>query len=148
MNAIKEYDLIENLEEKLLCEKQVECPVTHRFAPGVYLREIFMPAGTFIIGQRHNTEHFNVITKGKALVRIDGVVETIQAGDTFVSEPNVRKVLYIQEDMVWQTIHPTEETDLDLLEDQIITKSNSYLEHEQQMLESRELNQLIAEVES
>ena len=107
-----------------------------------------MPTGTFIIGQRHNTKHFNVITKGQALVRIDGVVETIRAGDTFVSEPNVRKVLYIEEDMVWQTIHPTEETDLGLLEDQIITKSNSYLEHEQQMLEARELNQLIEEVGS
>lgn len=148
MNALKEYDPIEELEKRFLGEEQVECPVTHRFAPGVYLREIFMPAGTFIIGQRHNTEHFNVITKGQALVRIDGVVETIRAGDTFVSEPNVRKVLYIEEDMVWQTIHPTEETDLGLLEDQIITKSNSYLEYEQQMLEARELNQLIEEVGS
>lgn len=148
MNALKEYDPIEDLEKKFLGEEQVDCPVTHRFAPGVYLREIFMPTGTFIIGQRHNTKHFNVITKGQALVRIDGVVETIRAGDTFVSEPNVRKVLYIEEDMVWQTIHPTEETDLGLLEDQIITKSNSYLEHEQQMLEARELNQLIEEVGS
>ena len=43
---------------------QVECPLKHYFAPGVYLREIFMPAGSVVIGKIHKTEHFNIIQKG------------------------------------------------------------------------------------
>ena len=120
---------IEKLEATLLELPQIDCPLTHRFAPGVYLREIFMPAGTFVIGHEHKTEHFNVVIQGCALVTIDGEVQEIVAPRTFVSGAGVRKVLYIQEDMIWQTIHPTRETDLLKLEDELITKSASYVQH-------------------
>lgn len=47
----------------------------------------------------------------------------------FVSDAGVRKVLYIEEDMLWSTVHPTEERDLDKLENLLITKSPSYTKH-------------------
>jgi len=96
---------------------QVACPLTHLFAPGVYLRQITMPAGTLVIGKIHRTEHFNVIERGKFAIRHDdGRVETLQAPVTFVSKAGVQKVLYIIEDTVWKTIHATSETDLEKLE--------------------------------
>jgi hypothetical protein len=96
---------------------QVACPLTHLFAPGVYLRQIAMPAGTLVIGKIHRTEHFNVIERGKFAIRHDdGRVETLQAPVTFVSKAGVQKVLYIIEDTVWKTIHATSETDLEKLE--------------------------------
>jgi len=124
-------DQIENLERELLSLPQVECPLKHNFAPGVYMREITMPAGSLIIGHEHLTEHFNVILTGKARVMIDGVIEDLVAPCYFISKPNVRKVLYIVEEMKFATIHPTEETSVDVLEQTLIRKSNSFIKHEE-----------------
>ena len=95
------------------------------------MREITMPAGSLIIGHEHLTEHFNVILTGKARVMIDGVIEDLVAPCYFISKPNVRKVLYIVEEMKFATIHPTEETSVDVLEQTLIRKSNSFIKHEE-----------------
>jgi len=124
-------DQIENLERELLNLPQVECPLKHNFAPGVYMREITMPAGSLIIGHEHLTEHFNVVLTGKARVMIDGVIEDLVAPCYFISNPNVRKVLYIVEEMKFATIHPTDETSVEVLEDTLIRKSNSFIKHEE-----------------
>lgn len=100
---------------------QTDAPVTHRFSPGVYLREIFMPAHTVVIGRIHKTEHFNVLLQGAALiVHDDGTREILRAPMTFVSKAGVQKVLYILEDMIWQTVHPSDETDLVKLETMLV----------------------------
>lgn len=119
---------IEEVEAALLPLPQVELPLTHRFAPGIYLREISMPADTIVIGHEHKTEHFNIVLTGRALVLIDGETHTITAPCTFISKPGVRKTLYIIEDMRWQTVHPTEETDLEKLEALLIRKSDAFME--------------------
>ena len=76
---------IEGITKEFLEHPQVECPVTHNFAPDIYIREIFMPADTVVIGHKHLTEHFNVILKGKCRVMIGDVVEELTAPCTFVS---------------------------------------------------------------
>lgn len=121
---------IERVEGKLLDLEQVEMPLTHRFAPGVYFREILMPAGTFVIGHEHKTEHFNVVLSGRADVLVDGQVTEIKAPMVFVSKAGVRKMLYIHEDMRWATVHPTAETNIEQLEALLIRKSDTYQRHE------------------
>lgn len=123
----------EEAEARLLELPQVDCPLTHRFAPGIYLREILMPAGTFIIGAEHRTEHFNVVLSGRALVMINGEVKEITAPTTFVSKPGVRKTLLILEDMRWQTLHPTDETDLEKLEPLLVKRTTADLRHRQEL---------------
>ena len=121
-------DAVAGLEAFLMDAPQTECPVTHTFAPGVYLREIFMPADTIVVGHEHKTEHVNIVLSGRALVTIDGKTEEIVGGDTFVSKAGVQKALLIVEDMLWVTVHPTEETDLKKLENLLINKSEAYIE--------------------
>ena len=100
--------------------KEVDCPVKHGFSNGVYLREIFMPQGSYVIGKEHTTQHFNIILKGSAYVMMNDDIHFITAPTTFVSEPGTRKVLYVIEDMIWQTVHPTKETDVDVLEETLV----------------------------
>lgn len=130
---------IERVEAELLKLPQVEIPLTHRFAPGVYMREVMMPAGAFVIGHCHKTRHLNIISQGRATVMMDGEVHEIVAPCVLTSEVNVRKVLYIHEDMIWATIHPTHETDLDKLEAELITKSPSYMRHLEDLQELKKL---------
>jgi hypothetical protein len=122
MNAVVAFqDRVSEVGRHLSKLKQTQCPVVHRFAPGVYLREIHMPADTIVIGKVHKTEHFNVLIKGACLiVHDDGSREELRAPMTFVSKAGVQKVLYITEDMIWQTIHVTPETDMAKLESEIV----------------------------
>jgi len=120
------------LTTALLDMPQVACPVNHHFAPGVYLRQIFMPAGTFVVGHRHKTEHFNIILQGRVRLLVDGKVVEYAAPYTFVSQAGVQKVLYVLEDTIWQTIHQTEETDIATLEAEIVEPSQEKITHEQQ----------------
>jgi hypothetical protein len=129
MSNLTTIDKIEQLEGELIRLPQLDLPLAHHFAPGIYYREIFMPAGAFIIGHQHKTEHFNIVLTGRASVMINGKVEMITAPCTFKSIPGVRKILFIHEDMRWATIHPTELTDVAELEELLIVKSNTYKEH-------------------
>jgi len=100
-----------------------DCPVTHRFTKGCYLREIFMPKGTVIIGKIHATEHFNVLLKGDVTVLTAEGSERIKAPYTFTSLAGVQKVVVIHEDCTWQTIHVTNSTDLEEIEKEVIVDS-------------------------
>jgi hypothetical protein len=100
---------------------KTDCPVTHHFSPGLYLREIFMPAGTAVIGRIHKTEHFNILVKGRCLIVHDDFrKEELAAPMVFVSKAGVQKALLILEDMIWMTTHVSEETDLGALEAQLV----------------------------
>ena len=109
--------------------------VEHHFSGGVYMRQIYMPRGDFIIGQQHKTKHLNVIQAGRAAVMMDGKLHMIQAPMIFESGAGVRKVLYILEDMIWSTVHVTPTQDLVQLEAELIDKSPSFKAFE-------EMNQL------
>ncbi len=48
----------------------IDCPVTHRFVPGMYIREIFMPKGVdgvenIVTSLVHNTTHPFFVLQGK-----------------------------------------------------------------------------------
>lgn len=92
-------------------------PLRHQFAPGVYAREITMPTGHLIVGRVHKTKHFNIISKGDVSFWMPGEpIRRVQAPYTFLSECGAQKVLYVHEETVWTTIHPTDETDVETLE--------------------------------
>lgn len=96
-------------------------PVVHHFAPGVYMRELTMPAGLVVLGKIHKTEHLNLITKGRvSFTAGDGQVHHVTAPYTFVSQPGIQKMLYVHEATTWLTVHPTTETDLVKLEAELI----------------------------
>lgn len=98
------------------------CPVRHIFAPGAYAREMLIPAGTVIIGKIHKHAHLNFITKGRARVVTEFGPMEIEAPHTFVSEPGTKRVVHALEDVLWTTVHVTDETDLAKIEDHVIAK--------------------------
>lgn len=98
-----------------------ELPLVHRFTPGLYVREIFMPKGALVISKIHKTEHPYVISKGHAAVWTPtlGVVQ-LRAPHCGITRPGTVRVLYIHEDCVWTTFHPTTETDVKKLEEILV----------------------------
>jgi hypothetical protein len=108
---------------------QADVPVTHRFLDGIYVREVLMRKGLIVVGKIHKQEHIAIISKGKATVLTEEGLKVIEAPYTFKSAPGVRRALYIHDDMVWTTIHRTDETDLVAIEEQLIAKDFKELTH-------------------
>lgn len=105
-----------DVQDELTEEPQVKLPLLHDFSKGVYCRQILMKKGTLVIGKTHKTEHLNIVMSGSASVLIDGEVKFIKAPYVFNSGKGIKKILYIHEEMVWATIHLTDETNPDKLE--------------------------------
>ena len=121
---------VAELERAMLAtEGHIDCPVTHHFGPGIYIRDIFIPAGTLAIGHAHKGPCLNELLKGEMrVVTPDGDVKTIAAPHVFVSGAG-RKVAFAITDCVFRNLHATDETDLDRLEEQLIEKSEAWLDH-------------------
>ena len=123
--------LADRVEAECLALPQVDCPVVHHFGPGIYVREVLMPAGTLVVGHHHKTPHLNVFLSG-SLVLLDqaGQAKTLHAPFLFVSEPG-RKVAWTVTDCIWQNVVATDETDIDALEALMFDKSAIFTLSEQ-----------------
>lgn len=107
-------------------------PLIHRFVPGMYCREIFMPAGAVMTTMIHKYEHFAFILTGKArVVSEQNGDEIIEAPAVIVTKPGTKRVLHILEDMRWATVHLTEGNDT------VATKQESDLQEIEQMVVAR-----------
>jgi hypothetical protein len=111
------------LEIAFLREEQVDCPLTHHFGPGVYIREVVMPAGACVIGHRQKFPHLNIMAEGRlTLINSDGTYTELVAPQTFIA-PAGRKIAYIHETVRWQNVYAANETDVAALETRLLDKS-------------------------
>ena len=86
------------------------------FSDGVYIRTVTMCAESLVLGAKHKTKHMNIIHSGEVTFSIDGILTTVEAPCMFESSAGDSKVLYNHTEVVWSTIHVTDETDVEKLE--------------------------------
>ncbi|MCE5185019.1 MAG: hypothetical protein LLF76_02715 [Planctomycetaceae bacterium] len=109
------------------------CPLTHRFADGQYVREIFIPKGMVLVGKIHRFSHANFLMRGKVIVVTEeGGRELIEAPRVMVSPAGTKRALVTLEDTVWVTVHNTQQQDLEEIEKEVIVESYELLLNEQQ----------------
>jgi hypothetical protein len=111
----------EYLTPLLLDMPQAPAPIYHRFGPGIYIREMHAAAGTLIVGHIQKEDHSNLLLKGKALmINEDESSYELEAPAFVVGKAGSRKIALVIEDMVWQNIYATDETDIDKLEERFL----------------------------
>lgn len=127
-------DRFDQAEAELAKLPRLELEPVHRFAPGIYARELTIPAGVALTGKVHRSTHLNIISKGEISVySADEGVRRIKAPFSFVAGPGTRRIGFAHEDTVWTTIHanPSNTEDLKQLEaDHIIPHVNPRLSTE------------------
>lgn len=111
-------DHIERLESHLLGLPQVDIETTHRFAPGLYCREIRVPAGTLMTGRVHRFEHVSVMVSGEMTTLVDGEMRRIAGYHPFIAPAGTKRVGYTHTEVVWLTVHlnPDELRDIEQIE--------------------------------
>jgi hypothetical protein len=112
----------------------VDLPLKHTFTDGVYIREIYIPKDTIVVGLIHKHDHLNYITFGKVTVLTKDGLETLTAPCSMISTAGTKRALYTHEDTIWTTIHanPTEERDVEKLVASLTVPSYALLPKPQQ----------------
>lgn len=101
-------------------------PLTHYFAPGMYLRMIHIPQGSLVVGKIHKEEHLVVLLQGALRLYTEaGGLEEVQAPQVLRSPAGAKRAALALADTVWITCHanPTNTQDLAQLEADIIAPS-------------------------
>lgn len=139
MSAIaKAPPTLDNLESILQGLPQIAADCVHAFAPGIYIRQVTLQAGTFAMGHRHRFAHLNIMLSGRmTMFNTDGTRSELVAPVVCVAQPG-RKVAYVHERSVWLNIYATNETDVEKLEADLLDKSEQYLELERGFKFNRE----------
>jgi mannose-6-phosphate isomerase-like protein (cupin superfamily) len=105
---------IQALQESMI---QIQCKQPepkHFFAPGMYLRELVVPAGMLIVGKIHKHEHFLLVLKGRAEVISEFGRMVVEAGHISISPAGVKRVVLALEDTQFVTVHVNKEDSQDL----------------------------------
>lgn len=110
---------IKGLPEQL----DLDALTSHHFAPGIYVRELFIPAGTVLTGKIHRHETMNILVSGTIRVTTDDGVTELTGMKIYNSPPGMKKAALAVTDTIWLNIHPTEETDLVKIEEEFIAPS-------------------------
>ena len=128
MNTLVTRDVLDIIEKKLLSFEQHPIDTVHRFADGIYIREVHVPADTVAVGRYHKTAHLNNLIKGRVLIlNEDASTTELVAPLTYVSQPG-QKVGRFVEDTIWQTIHATTETDVEKLEELLLEPNQNLID--------------------
>jgi len=114
----------------------------HQFAPGVYMRTLSFKAGSLLVGKIHKHAHPNILSKGEVLVLTEGGgLEHLVGPVQMISPAGTKRAVYAIQDTVWTTIHITDETDLEKIEDYVIAPT--YEAYETFSLEGETMNKQI-----
>lgn len=125
--ALPMRERVEALEQALQQMPPGDCEIRHHFAPGVYAREMSVPAGSVLTGAVHKTCHLSILSKGRVMVTSDeGVIEMV-APCTLLASKGTKRAIHALEDSVWTTIHATPTTDLDALVEELTESTASEL---------------------
>jgi len=98
-------------------------PLKHSFADGMYVREIFIPKGSILVGKIHLHEHPNFLMMGEVVVYTEGGgTERIKAPKSIISPAGTKRFVQAISDTIWTTVHSNIENtrDLDRLEEIVI----------------------------
>lgn len=123
-NFIEQLENIENTlinsgSPDIIVGNSEQLPLTHSFADGIYIREIFHPKGMFVIGKIHKLHHSFFLIKGKILLYSETGVEEIQAPFYGTASAGTKRLVVALEDTVFVNVFPNPSNlkEIDKLED-------------------------------
>lgn len=102
----------------------------HFFAPGIYLRTLFIPKGHVVVGKIHKQDTLNILLKGKiSVVTSNGEEMLAEAPFIFVAKPG-QKTGYAITDVWYASIHPNKNDimNIEQLEAQFTVPTHDALE--------------------
>lgn len=114
---------IEALQATMDALPQVDIPLQHFFAKGLYARQGIVKRGTVVVGAIKKISHINIISSGDVSIFTEEGERRITGAATMVAAPGTKRVAYAHEDTLWTTIMGTDETDVAVIEETLLAKT-------------------------
>ena len=112
------------LEDAMLKEgDHLDLPINHYQIDGVYVRTMFIPAGVVVVGKIHKYPQINICSMGSVTIVMDEGPERINAGWHKVCPAGAKRSFFAHVDSIWTTVHRTDETDVEKIEEDLVTNS-------------------------
>jgi len=92
----------------------------HQFSDGIYCRTINIPAGIFMIGAKHLTNHMNVLLQGEMLMTIADETKMLKAPCTFEALAGSIKAVITKTDCKFMNIIRTDLTNIEDIEKEVV----------------------------
>ena len=97
-------------------------PLKHSFAKGVYIREVFNPAGELLVTKIHKYSHPFFLLQGEMTILGEDGEKRIKAPHYGITKAGTKRIIYAHTDCIFVTVHATDEIDLNKIEEEIISK--------------------------
>jgi len=96
-------------------------PLKHSFANGMYVREIFVPKGYFVMTYVHKQSHPAFQISGDTTVIEPDGNRRLKGYASFITKAGTKRICYCHEDTIWVTVHlnPNNKEDIKKIEDRI-----------------------------
>ena len=122
-NIITLENQITNIEGSLV-DKELHNlnPVKHTFADGCYIREIFNPAGLLLVTKIHKKKHPFFLMRGKMSILTENGIQHVEAPHHGITVPGTKRIIYTHTDCVFITVHATDSTNIEEIEEAVIAK--------------------------
>lgn len=122
---------IDELKDQLIAlngANGAELPVEHVVADGMYLRKLFMPKGTLLVGKIHLKSCLNIVAFGDISVLTELGSARIKSGAVGVSGRGIQKVGFAHEDTMFINVFRTDEIDIEKIEAEIASEVHVQVE--------------------
>ncbi len=129
--SILDFESVAKNQKGAILGDSEYCPLKHTFSDGIYVREIYIPADTYIAGKIHKHSHPNFLLSGTVKVVTEEHGGEILVGPmSMISAPGTKRALHTLTDCVWVTVHvnPTNTRNLEELEKIVI--ADTYEEYD------------------
>lgn len=77
----------------------------HRFVPGIYSREITIPANILLTTEIHASEHIAILSKGSFAFYTESGIEYFKAPHTMVTQIGTKRAMLTFEEVIFTSFH-------------------------------------------
>jgi len=114
-----ENSTVQALENLICALPQADFPLDHFFSDGIYARKMTAPASALLVGKTHLHNHLAILLKGQVAIHSRNGIAIYQAPYVINVLAGDKRAFFAVTEVEWITIHATEETDLDVLEENL-----------------------------
>lgn len=101
----------------------VDGGLEHQFINGLYVRMVRLPAGMTFTTKIHKKKHPFFLMSGRCRVVTAEGFEILEGPMMGVTEPGTKRLMHIEEEVVWYTVHRTDKTNPQDVEEEVIAKN-------------------------
>jgi hypothetical protein len=135
---------VQTLEYLIKEQPQIDIPVNHYFAGGVYARQMIAPANSVFTGKIHKTQHLAMLVSGTMIISGGDAYDKYTGPVMFVSNPGDKRAGIAITDCTFITFHSIEEKPIEELEKELVVDSieeyNNYMKTLEKPVENKQIS--------